>query len=322
MELIGWMAIASLSGLVLVELGLRWRFGLGTPVLYCADPQIGYVLAPNQRLRRFGNQIVVNQFSMRSAAIAPLRPAHRLRVLLLGDSVANGGSWTDQPDIISEQMQRLIQAQPLGPCFTLSSLSAVEVLNASAASWGPRNQLAYLNQFGSFEAQLIVLLINTDDLFAPAPTSAPVGRDRQYPNRRPYFALSDALGLAWAKFYPPKPVAAAPDRDPVGANLAAIEQMGAIAHKSDAVLLLAMTPLRRELSQPRDYELQTRQRLDEFVQRQQLPYLDFLPLFRAAPHPIALFRDHIHLSPAGNQLVSQELAQMVWQQRLHPGLDS
>lgn len=320
MELIGWMAIASLSGLVLVELGLRWRFGLGTPVLYCADPQIGYVLAPNQRLRRFGNQIVVNQFSMRSEAIASLRPANTLRVLLIGDSVANGGSWTDQPDIISEQMQRLIQAQPLGPFFfILSSLSAVEVLNASAASWGPRNQLAYLQQFGSFEAQLIVLLINTDDLFAAAPTAVPVGRDRQYPNRRPYFALSDALGLAWAKFYPPKPAASVPDRDPVGANLAAIEQMGAIAYKSDAELLLAMTPLRRELSQPRDYELQTRQRLDEFVQRQQLSYLDFLPLFRAAPHPIGLFRDHIHLSPAGNQLVSQELAQMVWKWRLHNG---
>ena len=91
MEVMVWGAIASLLVLVLVELGLRWRFGLGTPVLYCADPQIGYLLAPNQQVRRFGNHVLINQFSMRSGAIAAVRPENMLRVLLLGDSIANGG---------------------------------------------------------------------------------------------------------------------------------------------------------------------------------------------------------------------------------------
>ncbi len=317
MELMVWGAIASL--LVLVELGLRWRFGLGTPVLYCADPQIGYLLAPNQRVRRFGNRVLINQFSMRSGAIAAVRPATILRVLLLGDSIANGGSWTNQPDIISEQMQRLLQPlnlltnQPRHIPWT-----QVEVLNASAPSWGPRNQLAYLKQFGSFEAQVMILLINTDDLFAAVPTSAPVGRDRHYPSRRPRSALTEALSLVCTTLYPPPAVPTPePERDPVGANLAAIAQIGAIAQHSGACFILAMTPLQREIIQPRDYELQTRQRLDRFVQQQQMPYLDFLPLFRDAPTPATLFRDHIHLSPGGTQFVSEALAAAVqtWRQQ-------
>ncbi len=337
-------AIATFIGLVLVELWLRRWVGLGTPLLYQADPHIGYVLAPNQHVRRFGNHVLINQFSMRSGAIAVERPANTLRVLLLGDSVANGGTWTNQPDIVSERMQRMLQPliqqdldlslnssldlsldpcleQPLDqlseqrfPAIALTQLRQVEVLNASASSWGPRNQLAYLKQFGSFGAQVIVLLINTDDLFAAMPTSAPVGRDRPYPNRRPRSALTDAVNLGLARFYPshstqPAPV---PERDPVGANLAAIEQMGAIAQQSDAAFMVAMTPLQRELKQPRDYELQTRHRLDEFLQQCHISYLDFLPLFREAANPIDLFRDHIHLSLEGTRLVSQALGAAVW----------
>ncbi len=335
-------AIATFIGLVLAELWLRRWVGLGTPLLYQADPHIGYLLAPNQQVQRFGNHVLINQFSMRSGAIAAGRPANTLRVLLLGDSVANGGTWTNQPDIVSERMQRILQSliqqgldlcldpylkkhpgQALAqrfptPASDLTQFRQVEVLNASTSSWGPRNQLAYLKQFGSFGAQVIVLLINTDDLFAAVPTSAPVGRDRHYPNRRPRSALTDAVNLGLARFYPfhstqPAPV---PERDPVGANLAAIEQMGAIAQQSDAAFMLAMTPLQREIKQPRDYELQTRQRLDEFLQQRHIPYLDFLPLFRETVNPSDLFRDHIHLSLEGTRLVSQVLSAAVWDWRL------
>ncbi len=66
---------------------------------------------------------------------------------------------------------------------------SVEVLNASANSWGPRNQSAYLRRFGTFESQVIVLLMNTDDLFALAPSSAVVGREINYPDHRPALAL-------------------------------------------------------------------------------------------------------------------------------------
>ena len=38
---------------VLVEGVLRVGFGFGNPPLYIADEHIGYLLAPNQRVRRF-----------------------------------------------------------------------------------------------------------------------------------------------------------------------------------------------------------------------------------------------------------------------------
>ena len=43
------------------------------------------------------------------------------------------------------------------------------------------------------------------------------------------------------------------------------------------------------------------------AQAQQIPYLDFLDIFDASDRPEELYRDHIHLSPRGNQLVSQQI---------------
>ncbi|QYO64944.1 hypothetical protein [Leptolyngbya sp. 7M] len=123
-----WMAGLLASGLLL-ELGLR-LFGFGNPLIYIADPQIGYLLAPNQRTRRLGKHIAINQYSMRSPNITATRPQETLRVLLLGDSIVNGGWWTDQSQTISALLQQQLQAQSL-------SYRQVEVLNASANSWAP-----------------------------------------------------------------------------------------------------------------------------------------------------------------------------------------
>lgn len=198
--------------LVLLEVGLRLLVGLGNPLLYVADPDIGYLLAPNQRTRRFGNRMVINEYSMRSPMITKSRSPSTLRVLLLGDSIANGASWTDQEQTISAllttQLELIIgkassQGEDVAPQEKATGdrqkdrksqvklVERIEVLNASANSWGPQNQLAYLKRFGTFEAQAVVLLLNTDDLFAPVPTSEAVGRDRNYPNRKPLFAIAE-----------------------------------------------------------------------------------------------------------------------------------
>ena len=112
---------------------------------------------------------------MRAEAIAPVPNPHTLRLLLLGDSLANGNWWTDQPDILSARIAHYLQ--PSLP----SGYHQVEALNVSANSWGPRNQLAYLDRYGMFGACLVVLLLNTDDLFGTQPTSLQVGRDSQLP---------------------------------------------------------------------------------------------------------------------------------------------
>lgn len=301
--IIAGIVALSLAG---VEIALRALFGFGKPPLYVADPQIGYRLTPNQRTKRFGNVFAINQFSMRGPAIA-LRPqADTLRLLLLGDSIANGGWWTDQADILSAQMQQRLSDHLPAPYNT------VEVLNASANSWGPRNELAYVATFGTFDAHLVVLLLNTDDLFAIAPTSLPVGRDRNYPQTYPPLALVEVI----SRLQTPRPIpelqaAHQEGGDRVGKNLDAIRQLRYITHISGCQLVVAMTPLLREVTPPgpRDYELEARDRVQQWMQAEDMIYIDFLASFKSVADPSTLYRDHIHLSPAGNALVSQTLSE-------------
>ncbi len=292
---------------IICEASLRLILGFGNPPLYIADEEIGYLLAPDRKVRRMGNEISINQYSMRSKVIEPDRPNDTLRILAIGDSIVNGGWWTDQQETITAMMEKELKAS--------SSFDEVEVLNASANSWGPRNELAYLKRFGLLDSQVLILIINTDDLFATAPTSIPVGRDRNYPNKKPPLALVELWQQTVAK---PKPIpemeeVRAERGDRVGFNLEAIEQMKAIATKNNARFILAMTPLLRELqgTGSKDYELKARERLNKFVETEGILYIDFLPIFNKLPQPEFFYRDHIHLSPPGNSLVSETLTKSV-----------
>lgn len=297
---------------VIVELSLRLLFGFGNPLTYIADEKIGYLLAPNQRTRRFGNRIEINEYSMRSNAITKKRAADTFRVLVIGDSIANGGWWTDQADIISEMLATQLREKENAKS---SQKSQVEVLNASANSWGPRNELAYLERFGTFDAQVVVLIINTDDLFATTPSSVVVGRDRNYPVRKPPLAIVEAIARY---LLPEKPIPElaqvnAEPGDRVGRNLEAIGKIQAMANSTNSRFLLVMTPLLREIGEPgsRDYEIKARSRLEQFTSSQQIKYIDFLPAFNSIPQPQTLYRDHIHLSPQGNQIVSKTISKAI-----------
>lgn len=304
--LVVFILIALVVGVV--EVALRVLFGLGKPPLYVADPQVGYRLAPNQRTKRFNNAFEINQYSMRGPEITPIPDAQTLRVLLLGDSIANGGWWTDQSNILSVQIQERLVENPFG------IYTATEVLNASANSWGPRNELAYLAKFGTFKSQVLVLLLNTDDLFATAPTSAQVGRDPSYPKHYPPLALLEIISkLQEPRSNPELEAVQKEGGDRVGANLEAVRQIQRIAQQSGCQLVVAMTPLLREVVPPgpRDYEIRARQRVAVFFETERIFYMDFLNAFESVPDPEALYRDHIHLSVQGNVLVSEKLSDAI-----------
>lgn len=185
----------------------------------------------------------------------------------------------------------------------------MEVLNASANSWGLRNELAYLQRFGNFQAQVIVLLINTDDLFAPAPTSLPVGRDRNYPDHKPPLAIIEFLQRYLIK-QKPIPELEAVQKEPgdrVGINLETIAKIQNFAQENNSKFILAMTPLFREIGEPgpRDYEIVGRKRLSDFTKEQPINYIDFLPQFNSIDNPESLYHDSIHLNLKGNHFVSE-----------------
>ena len=296
-----------LIGLLTVELVLRLLFGFGNPPLYVADERIGYLLAPNQRVRRFGNLIAINQYSMRTDEIQKARPADTLRIFLIGDSIVNGNWWTDQSKTLSAILEKSLTQH--------DQIPVAEVLNASANSWGPRNELAYLQQFGTFESQIVMLVINTDDLFGVQPNSLQVGTDRSYPSQKPVSALSELISRLQKQPSIPGLKAIQNEKgDRIGKNLTAIAEIKHYVDANNGILLLAMTPLKREvIDGPRDYEITARQRVDELATAQQLAYVDFLNYFQDSPEPGSLYRDHIHLSPTGNSLVSQMLKDLILQ---------
>ncbi|PSN16511.1 lipolytic protein G-D-S-L family, partial [filamentous cyanobacterium CCP5] len=78
-EILGILGLLGFIALAIAELVLRRVYGLGQPPLYVADTRTGYRLAPNQSVRRFGNRIQVNQYSMRGDPITPPCPQTTLR---------------------------------------------------------------------------------------------------------------------------------------------------------------------------------------------------------------------------------------------------
>jgi hypothetical protein len=301
-----WALGVGLTAVAIAEVFLRYRYGLGDPPLYLVDARTGYRLAPHQQLRRRGKRMEINQYSMRGPKISPQPAARTLRVLMMGGSLVNGGWAIDQDDLLSLQLETALA--PLQP-----GLERVEVLNASAHGWGPRNQLGYLLRFGTFGAQMVLLVLNTDDLFVIAPHSYDLGRNPQYPTRRPRLALQEVIARQ-RRYTPSAKLQALYDQrgDRVGVNLEALRQIHQVVNEARGHLLLTFTPLRRELSadSPEDHEGNTRQRLTDFAQRQGIPCLDCLPLLaqtQAAP----LYLDPMHLSAQGNAWLSQVLARWI-----------
>ena len=292
---------------ILIEMALRFGYGFGNPLLYIADEQMGYLLAPNQKVKRFGNRIRINAVSMRADPIAAQLETDAFRLFLLGDSIANGGWWTDQEDVLSYRIAHYLESALPAP------YQRIEALNASTNSWGPRNELAYLERYGTFEATALVLLLNTDDLFGVAPTSLQVGRDRSYPSRRPALAITEVLNRYLKKPQPVPGLKAVQDEkgDRVGKNLDAVEGIYQKAVADGAQFVLVLSPLKREIAGSRDYELVARQRLGSWADGAGVCYLDLLELYQKYPNPDELYRDHIHLSSQGNELVGEAIAQAI-----------
>jgi hypothetical protein len=167
------------------ELFARFYLGLGDPPLSQADPEIEYLFKPDQDCRRFGHRVKYNHYSMRSDDF----PVHKsrpdeLRVLVVGDSVVNGGAPTDQSQLATTLLEQRLGADLKRP---------VVVGNISAGSWGPPNELAYLKRFGLFDADVLVIVLSSHD-YADVPTFEPiVGVNRWYPDHKPISALWEGI---------------------------------------------------------------------------------------------------------------------------------
>lgn len=174
-------ALLCAVGILVGELCARVWLGLGDPPLSIPDAEIDYLFAPNQDCSRFGNCVVYNNVSMRSEHdIDATLGAGKRRVLIVGDSVVNGGVLTDQAELASSLLDAELRTKGLGDAW-----------NVSAGSWGPMNYAAYFKRYGTFGATDLVLEVNCHDLWEDNPkTSAGcnVGKDVALPDRKPLLA--------------------------------------------------------------------------------------------------------------------------------------
>ncbi len=184
------IVVAFVVCVLIVELVLRFAWGFGTPALYIEDADFEYMYAPNQDIKRFGNTLITNEFSMRSK---PLSDKDNIRILKFGDSVINGGTPTDQDSLASTLLENKLSKE---------YAKNIRVLNISAGSWGPDNAAAYLKKYGDFNCNMIVLVFSSHDLYDCMGHEKIVGENVNYPNKKPFSAIGEVFNryfLPWAK---------------------------------------------------------------------------------------------------------------------------
>jgi hypothetical protein len=159
---------------LIAELALR-SLGLRDHPLFVADTRYEYLMAPDQDVRYGGIRYITNALGLRNG---PIGPKNRRRVLVLGDSVINGGQQTTQDSLATVIAQQA---------------SGVELVNVSAASWGPDNAMAFLRVHGTFQADGVIAVFSSHDAYDRMTFEPIVGLHPSYPDHRPMLALSAQL---------------------------------------------------------------------------------------------------------------------------------
>lgn len=308
-----WLRAAALglvATVVAAELLTRFALGLGDPPLFQKDDAIEYVIKPGT-YRRFGHVIHINRWSQRSPEIeAKKTDPNELRVLVIGDSVVNGGALLDDSHIATSLLERSLAKQLNRP---------VRVLNISAGSWGPANQLAYLEKFGTFDADAAVVVWSSHDAW-DMPRFDGLREDQ--PEHRPLLAVGELITrYVLPRLRPsPAPAPAPTDNDFDQAMQSAIDLIAfARSHNLPLAIILHETRSEIEGKSDTDRSLDSGRRLlKDMVTTTGIP-LSFTRthLAPALAKGDAVFQDDIHPTANGQKQLAECLEQAV-----RPLLDS
>ncbi|MGB7160685.1 MAG: GDSL-type esterase/lipase family protein [Tepidisphaeraceae bacterium] len=286
-----WIIVSLVIAFLVAEVVLRLAFGLGNPPRMRSDSKIEYLYTPSQDLVRFGNRIRYNGFGMRGEDFPRRRSdAAELRVIAIGDSVLNGGAQTDQEDIATEILRRELPRELNRP---------VSVGNISAGSWGPPNALAFVEAFGLFDADVVILVWSSHD-YADVPTSQPI-------ERRPLLATEEALTRYLPRFLPAGPTTATPTPSPqdIDTSLSALAKLVALSRVAGAHVIVAQHMEKGELSSAPDRGHDHIRRTVEEAGATVIQLgPDFATSLKAGRDP---YRDSIHPNEVGQRLLADAL---------------
>jgi hypothetical protein len=287
-----------LTALVLVaEAALRLS-GLGDPVLLQADASCQYLMRPNQDHFRFFVHTHINAKGMRSEPIPTKKQPGCYRLLFVGDSITYGTTYVDQNAIFSEVLHREL------PAILHRS---VEVLNASASTWGIGNELAYIQSRGIFDSNRVILVLNDGDMGQATSKVGDVGSQLYF--EKPLCALCELAQHYERRGRADRGSTVADDAEERAKNLRRLDIFRAFVNAHGAKMIILFVPFRKDVKSPESSVIQAE--LAGWATQNQIPVIDATPLLAQLSINDASIDGGIHLSVKGNQAVAKSFERSV-----------
>eukprot|EP01037_Dinobryon_pediforme_P015543 gene15543-15690_t len=293
-----WAVLGVVACLGLLEMGARYA-GFGHPLLY-RPSSAGYELRAGQSVYRLGKTTHINAHGTRGPETGPMPPAGTVRILVLGDSVANGGAQINDAQTWPLLLQRSI-SRPGKAC---------EVLNAAAGGWALQNEQGWLAEHGTLGAKIIILEINDQDLDQAFAGTDILDSNPSFPTRNPPYALAEImtryvlprLGMGSGGADPGSTASAFQHRN-VEPERSAVAKINAMAQANGARLAIFYW----DTNLPAHPDaVAARNALFALADHEKIQVLR--PLLIGKPGSQALFRDQIHPNANGNAAIAAFLA--------------
>ena len=293
-----WIGVALL--LLAAEAGARW-LGFGHPLLYRGSAS-GYEPVPNQSVQRLRKRTTINNLGTRGPNTTPQPPSGTIRILSLGDSVANGGTQIDDEESYPLRLQAMLKGR--------FGARRVEVLNAAAGGWAVPNEARWLAAHGTLGAKFVILEVNEHDLDQAFVAADILDHNLSFPSHPPLTALGEIA----ARYIAPRLALAQPSADPgslagqfqaanVAPALGAVDAIRREAESRNARLIILYWDVRAPATGP---AVAARARLFAWAKAARVPVVR--PLLNARADANQLYRDGTHPNAAANLLIASQLA--------------
>lgn len=287
------VAVATIGG---AELAARY-IGFGEPPLVILDDKIEYYLAPSRSYTRFGHDIRVNRYSMRSDDVDLATVDRRFSFSLLGDSVVYGNR-LDQADTLSAQLQKHLTAKGRNQSALVNSIAA--------SSWGPENLLEFYKRFGPFPGNTVWIVQSTHDA---EDVTHLVNKVVPYRTTPPYGALHDLAISTWRwgtlRVLPNKPDLVKHEDKRRRADVALHGLITALKADYARVILVFHATRDEAIGGAADRAAHYRTVADQ----QAIDFISTMELYsRAYKSNLTPHYDDIHLSKDGARMLSERLA--------------
>ena len=288
------MALLLMAG----ELFSLYYLGLGDPPLYAHDEEIEYFILEGD-YDRFGHQLKYNRWHMRSDAITQIKTNQdEIRVLMIGDSILNGGSQTGHHQLATTLLENKLNEKFNRP---------IRVCNISTGSWGPENHLAYLKRFGAFDADIVVWLISSHEQNDSIDYGNPTAGFPSHPTTKPSCALEELVFYYAARELK---LQARKNETPITPELTIrvkkrCHTLINLLLDKKIKLVIAHHQERREIEQGMDEGFKYFKGLAE---QYQLLFVEMGPAFEKQYHEgDSPYKDYIHPNALGQKIMSQTI---------------